>query len=288
MLLALTAPEPDGSDFQHLMARGEGASIQAASCSDPLDRTEIVGETIYCGTVTVPEDHDAPDNGQTIDLAFAILRADTTYPASDPLVYLHAGPGIGNLYGGLAFMAEVFAPFRATRDVVISDQRAAGISSGSVSCQQQLTDNITALLIDAVGPLEADDEDNPVVTRFLRDCLAEVEADGTDLSKYNTRQNALDVAMILKAMGYDEWNLYGIEAMTDAEIVAVYDDVFDSIRTDTLDFQQEAIDLMLYACQEDAPYNGIDGYRTTTADQPYDLASMLDGVALELYATSEE
>lgn len=210
MLLALTAPEPDGAYFEARLAQGEGAPLEVTNCFGPLATPEIVGETIICGTVTVPENHDAPDNGQTVDLAFAILRAETTYPADDPLVYLHGGPGIGNLDHGLTFMAEAFAPFRATRDVIIFDQRAAGISSGSVSCYDEITSNIADIAVEGSMPFEADENGNPVVAQFLRDCIAEIGAGGTDLTAYNTRQNALDVPTILTALGYDEWNLYGI------------------------------------------------------------------------------
>jgi pimeloyl-ACP methyl ester carboxylesterase len=210
MLLALTAPEPDGSYFEARLAQGEGAPVEVTTCLGLLATPEIDGETIMCGTVTVPEDHDEPDNGQTIGLAFAILRAETTYPAADPVVYLHGGPGIGNLDHGLTFMTEAFGQFRVTRDVIIFDQRAAGISSGNVTCYEEITANIANVAVEGAVPLEEDAEGNAVVAQFLRDCLAEIASDGTDLTDYNTRQNALDVPTILTALGYDEWNLYGI------------------------------------------------------------------------------
>lgn len=209
-LIALTAPEPNTAYFDALLAQGQGAPVEITHCRDPLDVSEVVGETILCGTVTVPEDHDNPDNGQTVELAFGILKADTMYPAADPLVYLHGGPGIGNLDGSLNFIADAFGAFRANRDVVIFDQRAAGISSGSVTCYEQLTQNISGVVLAETGALEADDEGKPVVTQFEQDCLDEIASDGTDLTKYNTRQNAMDVPMVLSALGYETWNLYGI------------------------------------------------------------------------------
>lgn len=210
LLLALTAPEPDTTYFDAMLEQGEGAPVEVTHCHGPLPMTEIVGETILCGTVTVPEDHDEPDNGRTVDIAFAILRSETSYPAADPVVYLHGGPGIGNVDSALTFMTEAFGPFRANRDVIIFDQRAAGISSGSVSCYDQMTQNLAGVLIGETGAVEEGPDGTFVVSQFLKDCLAEIEAGGTDLSAYNTRQNALDVPTILTALGYDEWNLYGI------------------------------------------------------------------------------
>ncbi|WP_420557461.1 hypothetical protein [Roseovarius sp.] len=93
LLMALTAPERDGRYFETLLARGEGAPVEIVSCRDPMAMSEIVGETILCGTVTVPEDHDAPENGQSVELAFAILRSETTYPARTRWFTCMAGPG---------------------------------------------------------------------------------------------------------------------------------------------------------------------------------------------------
>ena len=107
-------------------------------------------------------------------------------------------------------MAEAFGPFRTTRDVIIFGQRAAGISSGSLSCYEQITANIADVAVEGAMPFEADEDRNPVVAQFLRDCLTEIGFDGTDLTAYNTQQNALDVPTILTALGHDGWNIYGI------------------------------------------------------------------------------
>lgn len=103
-LTALIAPEPDRSYFAHLVEGGliEEAPITITPCRRPLAPTEIERQTVICGTVTVPEDHDAADGTNSVELAFAILRSHSTYPAEDPVAYLHGGPGMGNLHSGLA------------------------------------------------------------------------------------------------------------------------------------------------------------------------------------------
>lgn len=64
-----------------------------------------------------------------------------------------------------------------------------------------------------------------------------------------------------------------VEAMTDEEVAAVYADAAQSVQSHTLEFQQNSIDLMLYACQEDVPYNTMEGYRQTVAEQPFDVTA---------------
>ncbi|MGI3169911.1 alpha/beta hydrolase [Pseudooceanicola sp. C21-150M6] len=210
-LSALIAHEPDTSAFSGLMTGGHDpvAKVEIQTCPRPLDPAEIEGETLICGVVTVPEDHETPDGPNTVDLEFVLLKAESLYPNPDPLLYLHGGPGGGNLPGGALWLSENFAPFRDTRDVIAFDQRGAGISSDSVECAGVLTDSLDLVLKDGAGIVEVDGEGGYRPTQLLLDCVAELEASGRDLSKYNTRQNALDAQMVMRALGYDEWNIFG-------------------------------------------------------------------------------
>ena len=211
-LAALIAPEPDSRHFAPLLDGGPVAEtpITITPCRRPLAPTEIERQTVICGTVTVPEDHDAADGTNSVELSFAILRSHSTYPAEDPVAYLHGGPGMGNLHSGLAGLARIFDKFRTNRDVVIFDQRAAGISSSSVACQDALTANVVDIALDRASLAEQDEDADFAPTTLLTGCLAELAENGTDISRYNTRQNALDVPVVMQALGYESWNLYGI------------------------------------------------------------------------------
>lgn len=210
-LTGIIASEPASGPFDALRAGGfdAGATVEVQACPRPLDPGEIEGETLICGVVVVPEDHDAPEGGNTVGLEFVLLRAETTYPAPDPVLYLHGGPGGGNLPGGARWVSNNFAPFRATRDIVAFDQRAAGISSDSVECVELLTGTIDEVLVEGVGLAQEAEGGGMTASDFFVDCVEELEAEGVDLSKYNTRQNALDAQMVMRALGYEDWNLFG-------------------------------------------------------------------------------
>jgi pimeloyl-ACP methyl ester carboxylesterase len=45
---------------------------------------------------------------------------------------------------------------------------------------------------------------------FFQTCAQELAAKGNDLTAYNTTQNALDVAALMQALGYAEYNIYGV------------------------------------------------------------------------------
>ncbi|MGH1467135.1 MAG: alpha/beta fold hydrolase [Cognatishimia sp.] len=172
------------------------APVTIRPCPQPIAPYEIEGKTIICGTVSVPENHDAPD-GNRIELLFSLMKAETTAPEDDPVVYLHGGPGAGNM-NGLKGLARVFGEFRRTRDVVTFDQRAAGLSNQSVTCAEFQAREIA----DVVA------ERNE--SALLEGCIAELNDAGIALENYNTLQNALDVPMVVRMLGYDDYNIYGI------------------------------------------------------------------------------
>ncbi len=204
----LIAGQPAPSAFPELVAGGFDPAfpVEISPCSRPLLPEEIEGQTIICGTISVPEDHRAR-HGRRIDLAFAVLKSLSAYPAPDPVVYLHGGPGSG-VMGDFAGVAQVFEPFRATRDVVMFDQRAAGLSGKSTSCFGAMQANIDALIApDFEEYGTAAIKDGPSLTA---QCVAELKGQDIDLSKYNTLENARDVRAVLTGLGYETYNLYGI------------------------------------------------------------------------------
>ena len=158
---------------------------------------------MICGRVEVPEVH-GNDESRRIELAFAVLKARTQSPAPDPLVYLHGGPGSGTVKDLWSIVVPIFDQFRARRDLVTFDQRAAGISSDMVTCLDTLGANIVSLM--APGALPGSTSEGELVAQ----CLDEIKAKSGDITAYNTTQNAYDTQALMRALGYPEWNLYGI------------------------------------------------------------------------------
>jgi pimeloyl-ACP methyl ester carboxylesterase len=196
-----------GDEFAALKAGGNGPQpIPQIICPRPLPAEEIEGKTVFCGTVQVPEDH-ARSDGKKISLEFAILKSHSLYPEADPVVYLQGGPG-GSAIGQISLLAQTFEPFRKTRDVVFWDQRSAGLSGQSVKCFSALAAN--AAIIARKKYTTTDIDGTNLDSNTIADCLREVEAAGIDIAKYNTTENARDVPLIVSALGYESYNIYGI------------------------------------------------------------------------------
>jgi pimeloyl-ACP methyl ester carboxylesterase len=209
LLLALTSGHPDSTAFRGLASGGHDPAfpVTVQLCPQPLGRHEIEGQTMVCGTVSVPENHDEPD-GRRIDIAYTVLKSHSMYPEPDPVVHLHGGPGAG-LLGGLEKFAALFDKWRANRDIVMFDQRAAGLSARSTDCYDAMTANIVEILGIKADPSSEIEKPAGKPDAFEQ-CITEMRNAGVGLEHYNTEQNARDVTAIIKTLGYNKFNLYGI------------------------------------------------------------------------------
>ncbi|KEP68853.1 alpha/beta hydrolase [Thioclava dalianensis] len=189
--------------FETLKAGGydTGYPVAIEACPRPLGPLEVEGQTVICGRVTVPEDHDAPD-GATIPLAFAVLKSHSTAPAPDPVIYLHGGPG-GYTVQTIPTNAALFDFLRDRRDIVLFDQRGSGISDQTIACYNEFSEDFMQFA-------QADEETMFDADQPLAKCLSETVATGVDLSLYNTTQSARDVRAIMDALGYPDYNAFGI------------------------------------------------------------------------------
>lgn len=157
--------------------------FEEGPCPMPLPEGFIEGSDIRCGYLTVPEDHTDP-GGQTIQIAIAILLSSSADPAPDPLIMVRGGPGESALSAYVPLFASSFGtPFLEQRDVILVEQRGTYYSKPALLCSSG--------------------EDLP-------SCRDRLLAEGVDLQAYNTANNAADIAMVMHALGYDRYNLYGV------------------------------------------------------------------------------
>ncbi len=201
IIATLLAGQPDTASFEKLTSGGYDSRypVAIAACPQPIPPFDIERQTMICGTVDVPENHAKPD-GNRIKLQVAVMKAKSLSPAADPVIYLHGGPG-GQAVPDSTFYDGLFANFRATRDVILFDQRASGISAQTVTCFDTLADNFFEL----AGAIKDDNAPDPTKT-----CLDEIAKKGVVLADYNTTQNAYDVRAIMSALGYPTYNIYGV------------------------------------------------------------------------------
>lgn len=166
-----------------------------------LGPTTLDGATLgyECGYVIVPLRHANPD-GPTIRLPVAIRRAAAGAP--DPLLLAQGGPG-GDAFEVFSILVQPTSPISTSRDIVIFNQRGTPYAEPELTCPE--TD---AALADI---LAADSEEGErLYNEAMAACYDRLLAEGIDLSAFNSLENAADIPLIARALGYDEYNFYGV------------------------------------------------------------------------------
>lgn len=175
-------------------------SFQPAACEFEVP----VGEVVECGYLTVPEDHSRPD-GDTIRLHVAVVRSHSPYPELDPIVYLAGGPGEKALATIPLVFFDQFSPFIENREIIIFDQRGVGFSQPALDCPEA-----TGLFYELLDKDLSVAEEDSLVVEAASSCHQRLLDEGVNLEAFTTVQSAADVAVLREALGYDEWNLYGV------------------------------------------------------------------------------
>lgn len=171
--------------------------VEYTSCWMELPNDVVEGDDVDCGYLIVPEDRSDP-NSPEIELAFAVLYAPAEDVRPDPVIYLEGGPG-GNAVGALEDWLDI--PYVQDRDLILLDQRGTGYSLPSLNCPE----------------LEETGEG------ATQECHDRLVREGVNLQAYNSAENAADIADLRVALGYDEWNLFGISYGTRLALTVMRD-----------------------------------------------------------------
>lgn len=170
-----------------------------------------------CGYLTVPENRNDP-NSRNIMLAVVVAKSDNPRPLPDPIIYLDGGPGGSTLETAYLSFDAWFGPFALDRDVILFDQRGIGKSRPALDCA---TFN-NAFRQSVERDTRGEQLRNLVIGAFTA-CHQDLVAQGVNLSGYTSAESAADLDELRRALGYDEWNLYGISYGTRLALTTMRD-----------------------------------------------------------------
>ncbi len=236
------------------------------SCPFQLPPGQVLGRTVECGNLSVPEESGDPA-GRRIGLAVAIFHPPGGAAEPDPIIYLQGGPGASVLELLYLSFDRLFAPLLASgRDLILFDQRGVGRSEPALDCPNASALGLELLDHELDGKHLADDEMDDLIGQAYRTCAEELSA-VADLSAYNTRASAADVNDLRRALGYGQVNLWGASYGTRLalEVVRDYPEgvrsvVLDSVYPPDVDMYLEApgnvdraLNLLFDACAADPP-----------------------------------
>ncbi|PJF29621.1 MAG: hypothetical protein CUN52_07475 [Phototrophicales bacterium] len=168
-----------------------------------LPATIVDGQQIRCGLVSVPKFHNNPDAG-TIKVGVAIIPSTSNNPAPDPIILAQGGPG-GSGFSSFPQLVLGLQIFIGDRDVIILEQRGTKYASPDLLCEEgfQLTLDI---LDDDLDP----DESYTRSEQATLACAERLAGEGVDFAAFNSLENAADIPYVANALGYSEFNFYGV------------------------------------------------------------------------------
>lgn len=159
---------------------------------------------IKCGYLTAPENRDHFSQN-TIRVPVSIIKSKSSTPHSDPVVFLHGGPGGGSLSAESVFDLFSRHAFGTDRDIILLDQRGALMSEPALRCDNTQTEEFIAYSSDLTLK-----EKNELLSILGVHCLKSLVAAGIDLHGYNATENAQDLLDLRLALGIEQWNLMGV------------------------------------------------------------------------------
>lgn len=209
------APSVDGAP-----AEEEAATDTVALFARDAFKTETIacpfkGQIKYkpgeisCGLLPVPENREK-SRSRVIKLHFVKIAAKKPKDwdaaekgewakREDPVIYLTGGPG-AQVTGYVKRLKD--HGVLASRDLYILEQRGIGFSNDF--CPKY------GLFDPAVANTPDWDAYGRAQTAQMEACFAAAKAERIDLSGYNTIENARDVEALRRALGFDQWNVWGI------------------------------------------------------------------------------
>jgi pimeloyl-ACP methyl ester carboxylesterase len=198
MLLVLSA----AAAAQSAEANAYTPRFEEAPC--PFEASAQVLEQLRCGWLVVPQ-HRAEPDGRQLRLAVSVLKSTSPAPRPDPIVFLSGGPGGKSVEFMPARTGSAFwSRLRAERDVVFYDQRGTGYSEPAF-CPEVTDERVHAFFLG----LRAQQRSERMQAVLAR-CAETMRAQGVDLSQVNSVASALDLRDLRRALGYAEWNLFGV------------------------------------------------------------------------------
>jgi len=175
-----------------LLASPDDADAALAESPCRLLHESLPAAFGLCATLEVPENYDEPD-GETIELFFARMPAQTANPAPDPLLLINGGPG-GSAVDLYLQLPGAFEAIRRQRDILLLDQRGTGRSLSGLDCE--LPEDFELV---TSTPAE--------IRETVSSCIAEFEHD----PRYFTTSVAIsDLESLREALEIEQWNIYGV------------------------------------------------------------------------------
>ncbi len=169
----------------------------------------VDGKEVNFGYVTVPEFYDEPNN-KTMKIAVATFHSYNEKPAPEPLILMSGGPGESNIGSFTKLMnGDLGKMLLSKHDVVLIDVRGTYFSIPNLYCPEvfECEKELHKLNMSSDETLE-------FMLKSVKKAHDRFEEAGINLSAFNNRAIANDIDMVMKALNYQKYSVFGFSAGT--------------------------------------------------------------------------
>ena len=179
------------------------------------------GHQAHCYQFEVPASRAGRNDG-TLILPVAVLSKKAGSAHDDPIVYLTGGPG--SSVGLQTDAMEEWWPYYDKvawlqgRDLVLMDQRGAGLSRPSLACPELDKAGLHLLALSGDEP-----QRRTVYVEAAEACRKRLLAFGNNFDDFDTKATADDFADLMQALQLKSWNIYGVSYGTRLALMLMRD-----------------------------------------------------------------
>ncbi len=194
--------------FFCLLVIVSGAHAQSADYNCPcaqigLDNQWADSNKVSCYSIPVLRDA-ANKNSGTFQLA-VVVAASLGKSSEKPLLYLHGGPGIATISNVPRYLeSATWNMARQERPIIFFDYRGTGYSEPELC--PGVSDSLARLATKNLSPAEIE----AIRLALFQSCRQQHAKEGVDIASFSSYQSAEDAESIRKALGFGQWNVYGV------------------------------------------------------------------------------
>lgn len=157
-------------------------------------------ENIVWGYLTVPEDWQHP-LGTSIQMAVAVLKNMENSTNAQAVVFIQGGPGASGIQQIKLWMNH---PLRKKNDIVLIDIRGTGFSI------PRLCPELGEQFLEILSKNQSSAADEQQKVEAALSCKQMLISKGIYTDMYNSLSVANDLHALKSALGYKQWNVYGV------------------------------------------------------------------------------
>ncbi len=156
-------------------------------------------QNAHAGAILVPENHNDP-SGRKIQITYLVIEAKDSTSTAYPVIYFSGGPG-GNTIGEGTINYISTQPINEKHDFILFDQRGIGYSSG--------LPDMSFGSFDIMAEDANEEKELELMSNLITEYKKKSDELNIGLEYYNTHQNAKDVGMLFRHLGYEKYNILG-------------------------------------------------------------------------------